>query len=617
MFISLAKVLLSFLLLAVISKVTFLGWYELSYTNTSFLEFLTATAWGVRFDLTVAFLLSCLGFLLLLPIAPFSKAYQLCHKAWLVLCGSWIIFTTVGDTIYLSQASRHVTVDLHLGKGVELELVSTALTQFGQLILVAVVLLAIYTYVIIRCVPAIRFTNKWYSSIAIAFVWVALTVTAVRGGFSDKPQSPMYAYKIGDVNQARIAWSAPYGITYYSIIGEDKSGHRWTPELLPRAMEELRQQLNPTASTQLETLSDHDVIVVLLESWTAFDMKSYGSEFDSTPFFDSLRKESLTTTSFYSNGFRTVEGIFTTMCSQPNPVGGSVAGTRLESMPYQCLPQILKQKGWHTTFVQGSGQGMVGAFSQVLGFTDSFGKFDYEDVGQEQNYWGYMDDGIYDFALEKLASHSQPQFMAINTGTTHDSYLPNESDYAFGKSTPDEIRRSVVNYSDQSLERFVSKLKAQAEKPTLLVLVADHTMVGSRSDLRHVSIPFLMVGINTDLAPRELDVAGSHKDIAPTILDWLGGEVSWFSGQSLLSASYQAGADFTVNNQFFWAAQQKLVRINATSGDKEACYRIGGNTTTLIEQACNAPEFYNLYQQGKDYMLYSQQHLFDGTTQQY
>lgn len=619
MLLSIAKLLLTFVTLCVISKVTFLGWYELHFSDTSLFEFIKAVFWGTRFDLTVSFLLTGLSFLFFIPLVKFKKLYKILFLIWVLLCGAWIIFSTMGDAVYLSQANRHVTVDMHLGKGMELELLSTVVTQYSGLVFTAVALFVVFSVVAVKYPQQISVSDKWYKTVVIGLALIVATVTAVRGGYSDKPQSPMYAYKIGDIKLARIAWSAPYAITYYSIIGEDKSGHRWTPVQSIEQMERLRTVVNPAAETKLDDLQKYDLVFFFFKQKTAYEMKGYGSEFDSTPNFDALREKSLSTTSFYSNGFRTVEGVFTTMCSMPNPVGGSVAGTRLESMPYHCLPQILKERGWNTSFVQGSGQGMVGAFAQSLGFAHSYGKFDYLDTNQDTNYWGYMDDGIYDFALGKLAkAGEQPQFIAINTGTTHDSYLPNESDYVFGRANTDETRRSVLHHADRALGRFVTKLEAQARRPTLLVLVADHTMVSSNNDLRHVFIPFLIHGINLKIPTGIMPVAASHKDVAPTVIDMLGGAVSWFSGNSLLSNNYREGADFTVNNRFYWLTRNKLVQINAETGKREKCFSVASNSNGLQPTACEellgADE---LYRKGLNYLFYSQQHLFEGTTTSY
>ncbi len=196
MILSLVKIVVMLTLVSVISKVTFLGWYETNYADTSLLEFLKAVAWGVRFDLTVSMLLTGLSLLLLTPFAYFKRFYQGLFHIWLFACGAWIIFSTMGDTIYLSQANRHVTVDLHLGKGMEFELLSTVVTQFSGLIVAAVAMLVVFTALLRKFPQKIIFSRRWYQSASIALVFVFAVVTAVRGGYSDKPQTQCTPIKL-------------------------------------------------------------------------------------------------------------------------------------------------------------------------------------------------------------------------------------------------------------------------------------------------------------------------------------------------------------------------------------------------------------------------------------
>src|SRR5690606_33324566 len=144
----------------------------------------------------------------------------------------------------------------------------------------------------------------------------------------------------------------------------------------------------------MDRLKPANIILVLLESWTAADLQSYAADSNVAPFFDSLRAQSFTTTRMYADAQRTVEGMFSVFCSFPNPIGTGVAGTQLQTLPYRCLPRLLHEAGWQTHFVQGSGKGIVGAFAQSLGFEHSYGK---TDAGFEGplNKWGYMDEGVY------------------------------------------------------------------------------------------------------------------------------------------------------------------------------------------------------------------------------
>src|SRR5690606_1420783 len=212
------------------------------------------------------------------------------------------------------------------------------------------------------------------------------SVTLIRGGWSDVPQSPMTAYRIGDPEQAKVAWNAPYAMTYYLGKGQKKAAHQVTAPPSQAGMAIVRQMVDVKAP-QLETLKSAGVILILLESWTAADLYSYAQRVDAAPFFDDLRGRSLTTSRMYADGHRTVEGMFSVLCSFPNPVGGGVAGTQLQGLPYRCLPQLLREQGWVTKFIQGSGRGIVGAFAQTLGFEYSYGKTDFDFEGQF-NHWG-------------------------------------------------------------------------------------------------------------------------------------------------------------------------------------------------------------------------------------
>ncbi len=620
MFISLMKIISLIFISAFVSKAVFIGWYEFDFTSTSIVDFIYSLAWGIRFDLTVSFMLTALGFLFITPFYRFKNFYQYLYAFGLSFSVLGVVFSTMADAIYMSQASRHITMDISLGKGMELELASTAIIQYPWLFLGATLISLFFITIIVKRKFKLEFYSKWYKNLLCGILFVASSVFVIRGGFNDHPQSPMSVYKIGDADLARVAWSAPYAMTYYGFISKENIAYRWTPVQTETQMLELQKKVKTSFESDVSELQELDIIMVLLESWAAVDMAGYGAEVDATPYFDSLRKSSLTTSSFYSNGFRTVEGIFATMCSMPNPIGSSVAGTDLMARQYQCLPQMLKDKGWETTIIQGSGQGIVGSFSQSLGFENSYGKFDFPDSSFATNYWGYMDDGIYDFALRQLDSKStHPKFMVINTGTTHDSFLPSESDYVFGSATPDERRRSTVHHADQALERFVTEIESKVSKPTLIILVADHTAIGAKNDLRHVSIPFLMRGVNIDVPVLNKPVAASHRDIAPTILDIMGGKASWFSGHSLLSEDYKEGANFSVNNEFFWIANHLLMRINAQNGNLESCAQISENTTDLEPVHCDLADksVQEQYENGINYMLYSQQHLFEGTTMAY
>ena len=614
LFINTFKKFILLFVFALLNKVLFLflsnnipaSWAELS-TIKSFL-------WGWRFDFTAVSVLITLCLIFDLIFCKIYKKISWLPKLPVGLAATWITVTNLSDFAYLSESGRHVTYEVFTAQGSEFGLLSEMFTNFSFEITIAVSIL-LFFFFILKTLTFKQGVSPLKVSVLFSCLWLLIAVTSIRGGFHNAPQSPMSAYEIGS-EQVDLVWNPTYSIIYYLIKGNKKAAHKLTVNLTKKEQAEIKDEIVHEI-TNLSNLKNKNIIFVLLESWPAADLKSYSGKSDAAPFFDKLRKESFTTHAMYSNGFRTVEGIFASLCSYSNPIGGGVAGTQLQTNKYSCLPKILKNKGWDTTFVQGSGKGVVGAFAQGIGFKDSFGKKDYSGSG-EMNNWGYMDDAIYDFALEKIEKSKSPYFITINTGTTHSSELPKESDYVFGTDSNENTRRSVMHYADQSLSRFIEKLRGTITKPTLIVLMADHTAKIKHEQLKHVSLPFLMFSINDDEIKGNKNIVATQRDIAPTILDWLGGKVSWFTGQSMLKVDYKSGSDYSLGTSYFWIKDRSAIEMKA-NGNQELlkCYQIAEDTISLAPKNCSELNFIETYKKAKQHLNYTQQKLFDGDTSDY
>lgn len=615
------RILLPLIGVAFISKVIFLTAASTASIPLLSTDGLYSLFYGLRFDITSAAALAApiIIVALILHYTRFSGTQLV--KALMIASALWLIGTTMSDTIYSLDAKKHVTFEIFTSKGVELELMHTAITQYWHLVLIGVVLMLVTSIAIwksnfVRCSQTASTKLSFALSI---IVWLAFTVTAIRGGWMDHPQSPMSAYNIGDNERAFIAWSAPYSVTYHLAKGAKKSAFKVTEPASEQLKDELAQTSNSPAD--LDNLKDANIIFVLLESWVSIDMKSYGSEIDSSPYFDALREKSLSSHAMYADGYRTVQGMFASMCSFPNPNGGIVASTQLQNNQYYCLPHILKENGWDTRFIQGSGKGIVGAFAKTLGFTESYGKMDYDFDGEE-NEWGYMDGGIYRFSLERLEEMQQenpdkPFFVMINTSTTHSTYLPESFGYPFGDDNISQIRASTQNHADIDLHEFLEKLEDHLDKPTIIVLMSDHTAKVSEPDLAKNSIPFLIYATDGSILPKQIDASVSQRDVGATILDWMGGYAPWFTGQSLLQDHESYRSSFSDGSLFYWIDNRRVVTINSPDGRLKQCFTIGDDTATLYEEDCSAEWVEPLYKQGRDFNALTQELLFDGKTMDY
>nr|WP_243454190.1 LTA synthase family protein [Oceanisphaera pacifica] len=584
--------------------------------------------WGLRLDITAVMVMATPAVLLLL-IAHWGNWRPRLVKLWLLLACFWLIVTTTADAIYMLEAGRHVTFEVFTGQGLEQGLLATAVTTYLPQTFTALILVLLFAWLTwrlpITAAPAPCRYARMIGGALVLVLWLGGTVTAVRGGWSDAPQSPMSAYKVGEPEQALIAWNAPYAISYYLAKGKKRAAQQITPAPTAQELALLAKHFAQQPQLQLPS-KQANVLIVLLESWPAADLASYlpldteqGPK-SAAPYFDALRQQSITTNALYADGYRTVEGMFATFCSFANPIGGGVAGTQLQSAPYQCLPQILKEQGFDTHFIQGSGKGIVGSFAQSLGFTHSYGKKDYPFAGTE-NYWGYMDDDIYRFTLDKLAQAEQPFLITVNTGTTHDTYLPNDSDYVFGKDNRSALRRNVIHHADGALQRFLEQLPKVLDEPTLVVLMADHTAGVTQHDLDRNAIPFAMFATDGSLPVQKLPLNAGQLDIAPTIMDWLGGSVPWFTGQSLLTQPYQGFAHYSAGQTVNWIQGQHLVRFDVTQDvsleHNARCFTIADNGIKLHQAQCAQAPYADMLSLAQAYTRYTQSLLFKGKTSEF
>lgn len=617
------RLFFTFLLTAFSSKVIFLFAATSIPLSLFSADGIISLLYGLRFDATIAALLTAPAALVLLVLNFLRFDMRWAIRLWASLAVLWIIGATASDTIYAEDARKHVTFELFTASGLVDSVLITAFTVYYPLVILGLVLSAVSVFIIWKSrwtsMATSRLTLGKYTLATLAYL--VLTVTFIRGGWFDAPQSPMSAYKIGHNDKAYLAWSAPYSVTYYLANGKNKAVSRITASPEPYVHEVFNAALNQEVATNISDFKKANVVFVLLESWASVDMNSPNPEHHSTPFFDALRAKSLTSDAMYADGYRTVQGIFASMCSYPNPNGGIVAGTHLQNSQYKCLPHMLREQGWDTRFVQGSGKGIVGAFAQSLGFTESYGKEDF-DFEAPHNEWGFQDDSIYRFSMDRInemqnSNSDKPFFIAINTGTTHGSLLPSEEDFTFGKSTMPELRRSTMNYADKALEAFITELHDTVKEPTLVVLMSDHTAKIVEPNLAKNSIPFLIYATDGSVPAIHHNAATSQRDVGSTILDWLGGYAPWFTGQSLLNEQYTGQSSFSDGSLFFWVDGKRMVTIDSSNNSLQQCFHIKEDTIRLKRADCNESWVAPLFEQGRDFNALTQELLFNGETTQY
>lgn len=590
------KCLMALTLIALGERLLFFAYNTSLMGKLSLPELIHTALWGLRFDFAVAAILSLLAYLssyiaLRLLSASFLKVFRLLTYA----AAFTLIVLQGADIMYFAEAGRHLGYEIFDFVTDAVALLATALTDHPLTFLLHMALAAAVVWLLsqlFREKEKYIFTaerkSRWFHLPELQlFPVLLITVILVRGGFQSVPQSPLSAQAIGDTHKATLALNGAYNALYFAFSEEHVQ-----PVKLVMA-DELQQQalirnlypadtsvsmVSTSTSMQANSLEhkQYNVVMILLESWSAAYMKSYGFNRDVTPYFGALRTRSLTTYNMLAGGHRTTEGMFAVFCSAQNPLGQTIAQSQLQDFNYHCLPQLLREQGYYTAFFQGTNKNTsgTGVFAQMLGFTDSYGRKDVTHRQYEENSWGVHDPDLYRLVTEKMRAAKQPFFMGINTATTHDITLPSGVKPAFDPGTAEDPMLNTMHFADASLQNFIESVQQDnAIGPTVFVLVADHTSYLSSSNYRMYSVPF---AINAPgiVAPRFVDRVASQRDIAPTLLQVLGVDApAHFTGKSLLrddQAPYFA--DYYHNGALGWVEGEQLLEFPVVDPGNYKCY---------------------------------------------
>lgn len=553
--------------------------------------------YGLHFDAAVAGFFTFIWYLR--PL--FGPLKRKKNRRWILLLTFAYTVLFGADYLYIRESGRHMSYEVLNLLSIQSSFWSLIQDNWKSII-VSFFISLFFTYS--RSYEDIPRFGIFKRSLGLLLVLV-LAFVGVRGVYTI-PMDPSFSFRAGGAKEANISLNSAYSILYAAT-----SGRHTDPEQIPapnfntaEVFKVWRAQRGIHKPAQdLKT----NVIFIFLESWsTAFEW----------PHFEEFQKKGLSVELMLAGGHRTTEGLFATMCSFPNPLGKGIMFTQLENFQYRCLPELLKEKGYHTAFFQGSDQltSGVGPLAQKLGFKQSYGKIEYKNIDKAQtNSWGLYDTDLYDWVMDYSHMVQEPFFIAVNTNTTHDFKLPPNVAWKFGDSNDLEKSHSVMAYADEELGAFLQKLETQKyDYPLTVVLVADHTAFTSGGYLNHYSIPFALY--YPGVKPQKVPGAFSQRDISATLADVMGVEAPHFLGRSMVRPQdFSDGTEIYHLGHSVWFVGGTAIDFNVRSPENYKCYDWRKDWNLTSEVTCPQGSELN-YHQALSYLMESQRILFSGMT---
>ena len=378
----------------------------------------------------------------------------------------------------------------------------------------------------------IREKLHFWQSLVFAVVLPPLLVIGLRGGVQQIPINQSQSY-FSDHNILNLA-AVNNAFNLYISIFENLGNMRENPFLFmddSRAeaiMKDLYAVKKDTTISVLTT-SRPNVVILIMESWSADLVSELGGEAGITPQFSKLAKEGILFNAIYASGSRSEQGMACIFGRFPaHPISSiTVQPDKFVKLP--SLVRELKKQNYSSAFYFG-GQLIYGNIKSYIIFNG------FDQIMEGENFpapiprgkLGIHDEFSLGYLVNDLHNFKQPFFASLFTVSTHSPWdQPFPKPLKWGGNEQEYI--NAAYYTDHCLLEFFTKARQKAWFPnTLFIIVADHSHNSYRNwhpeSREYHKIPLLFYGevIKPEFRGKTCLKLGNQHDIASTLLAQMG-----------------------------------------------------------------------------------------------
>ncbi len=391
--------------------------------------------------------------------------------------------------------------------------------------------------------------------ILAAFLLIFLFIP-IRGGIQKIPMNVSDAYFSEKIFADHAAINLPWNLMF-SILNRNDTQNPFQYYSLQKS-KELVDSLYHTGPKRIPTVlsvNKPNIIIIILESFTAKWVGALGGVPNVTPNLDSIAAHGLLFTNIYAAGDRSEKGQVAILSGYPNQAITSIIKTPTKTRKLPSINQSLEKEGYRSSYTYGGELEFANIKSYLVNIKMDQLTDKYSFPGSERTTsWGVHDQYVFDEFYKDIQTKKQPFFAALFTLSSHEPYdVPMKPRFRGTDQTT--LFKNSVYYTDSIIGSFMNRLKKlPLWNNTLVVFVADHghPLPGhdpvDRPSKFH--IPLIFSGGALTMKGR-INTIGSQTDIVPTILDQLhlpAKDFPW--GKDLLDSSARSFAFYSFNNGF-------------------------------------------------------------------
>ncbi|MFC2117829.1 LTA synthase family protein [Bacteroidota bacterium] len=538
---SLSKRILIIVILFQLCRLLFLLFNLKSFGDISFIETLRIFFFGIRFDLSAIIIFYFPVFILFLLPGNFRNKliYQKILKYLFFIITAIILLLNFIDIEYFKYTNKRSTADLFdlFGYGNDmLTLLPQFIKDFWYIILlwISFIFIAWFFYPsFIKVTEKYQFRIRIILKESIALIIIAGILIVIARGLDFKPVRIITAARYTTPNNIPLILNTPF-----TILKTINSQNLESPEYFSK--EESLQIFDPHIQINNEgEFKNLNVVVIIVESLSKEYIGTFNQFECYTPFLDSLFNESYILENSYANGQKSIEALPAIFSSLPAIMNDPYISSPYASNKIYSLANILKTKGYSSSFFHGGANGTMGFdnFVYAAGFDNYYGRDEYTGKDDYDGNWGIFDEEYLQYFANTLSTFNQPFFSTVFTLSSHHPYtIPEKHKGKFKKGKMD-IHQSIL-YTDYSLRKF---FEAASQMPwynnTLFVITADHTSTAYykyyKNKVGKYTIPLVFYNPGDPGLKGRSNKVCQQTDIMPSVLDYLNynGEILAF-GQS-------------------------------------------------------------------------------------
>jgi len=561
----LCRYFLFWLLFFFLERLTFLLWFSKKLKETVITETAKSFIVGVWMDASMTAYICVLPLLISL-IIWFIPAIKISSKIlrWYTI-SLIVIFSIIcifNFNIYREWGSKINFKALDFAFNSPNEAIASSASSpilASLLTLIVLITVSIWLSQKIICYQSLK-KIKIFAKIPISILLIGLNFLAIRGGWQLSPINESMAYYSNSLLLNHATINTEWALLR-DILNNKSTENPYQYYKKQEAESAVKELFNAPKTLDPQLLSNlkPNVILIIMESFTADVVESLGGEKGVAPQIEKLASNGVLFENIYSSGDRTDKGVIAVLNAFPAQPLKSIMKLNSKQIKLPSLAQNFSNNGYHCTFFYGGESEFTNMKSYLIShsFTEIIdkGSFYKKDMNSK---WGAFDEAVYKRLLEYANANTQPFFFTLLTLTNHEPFeLPGTPRFK-GRQVENKFR-STAYYADSCLGAFIDNAKKEAwYKNTLFIVVADHGHRLPKNEYeiynsKRFRIPLLFFGevIKPEFKGKRISKIGSQTDIAATLFTQLNMPVSQFQwSRDLLNPANPDFAFFNWDNGF-------------------------------------------------------------------